>query len=119
MASLAADLCRKGAKLVQDLSGVRALANDPDRQAQALFKLAVGKGSMSHDDFLKVALSLVSAGDLAGDVLLHLDADKTSAANYTVRYVLNPMLFGDAVLKGMSTVQRSFVAPTPGAPTND
>lgn len=114
---MAEALCRKATRVVRSLSAARALAPLP--QTQALFKLAAGQDGISRDDFLKLALALVSPDDVAGDVLLHLDADKTSASNFTARYVLNAPLFGDAALKSMSGVQRSFVTPTQAAPTND
>jgi hypothetical protein len=119
IASLASDLEKRAEKFYRELKAVRASTQDPVLQSQALFQLAAGKGSLSRDDFFKVAMALVSSGAVAGDVLLHLDLDKTSSTNYTVRYVLNPLLFGDAALKGMATVERSFVAPTPAAPIND
>lgn len=115
----ARDLCKKAGQLFQDLRGLQAAAADPHQQAEALFRLAEGKRGLSREDFLRVVLQLASPGDVAGDVVLHLDADKTSSSNYTSRYVLNPSVFSDAVLKAMAEVQRSFVAPTPSAPLND
>lgn len=114
---LAWQVCRRASKFLKDLAAAREASGQ--RQAQALFKLASGKGSLSRDDFMKIALRLVSPQDVSGDVLLHLDADKTSAANYTVRYVLNPMSFADPALKAMSVVERGFIAPTPSAPLED
>lgn len=124
--SLACRLGRTATRLVSDLRDLRAVSDLPQLQAQALFRLASGQGStgrswwkegkVSRDDFREIALQLVSPQDVSGDVLLHLDRDKTDSANYTVRYILNPKRYDDKVLQEDAKVQRGFVAPTPAFP---
>ena len=62
---------------------------------------------------MSVLLRLAPRNGVAADLFLHVDKKRTSAANPTKRYLLNPEILSVASLRAVSAVERAFMPPTP------